>query len=174
MKYFRSSLTIFTVIMIGVACKKYPHHPHPDEPTIFAGISLGARHQLILKPDGTVWSIGANSYGQLGDGTNIEKHIPTFMTDCVKSIAAGDLHSLMIKNDNRLWVVGHNDFGQLGIGTTTNVNTPVKMMDSVISANGSVWSAFAIKSDHTLWGTSVGASRFGKFDGEKFSTFRSN
>jgi alpha-tubulin suppressor-like RCC1 family protein len=30
----------------------------------------GANHTLIVKSDGTLWAIGDNSYGQLGDGSN--------------------------------------------------------------------------------------------------------
>ena len=32
-------------------------------------ISAANRHTVYLKSDGTVWSVGKNNYGQLGDGT---------------------------------------------------------------------------------------------------------
>ena len=33
-------------------------------------IASGSTHNLALKEDGTVWSWGDNTSGQLGDGTN--------------------------------------------------------------------------------------------------------
>ena len=30
----------------------------------------GFSHTLIVKSDGTVWAVGANTFGALGDGTN--------------------------------------------------------------------------------------------------------
>src|SRR4051794_16421723 len=39
-------------------------------------ISGGFNHCLVLKNDGTVWSWGDNTYGQLGDGTNIGSNVP--------------------------------------------------------------------------------------------------
>jgi alpha-tubulin suppressor-like RCC1 family protein len=45
-------------------------------------ISVGVDFSVILKPDGTVWSVGNNAKGQLGDGTN---------TNSVKFVKAKDL-----------------------------------------------------------------------------------
>jgi alpha-tubulin suppressor-like RCC1 family protein len=36
----------------------------------------GSNYSLIIKKDGTLWACGANDYGQLGDGTTIERHYP--------------------------------------------------------------------------------------------------
>jgi len=39
-------------------------------------IAAGGGHSLALKEDGTLWAWGANFYGQLGDGTTIDKYTP--------------------------------------------------------------------------------------------------
>ena len=39
-------------------------------------ISAGRYHSLILKNDGSLCSYGNNNYGQLGDGTTTDKHLP--------------------------------------------------------------------------------------------------
>ncbi len=39
-------------------------------------IAAGDFHTLALKDDGTLWAWGRNNYGQLGDGTIIEKLSP--------------------------------------------------------------------------------------------------
>ncbi len=36
----------------------------------------GEGHTLILKPDGTVWAMGHNTHGQLGDGSNTDRTSP--------------------------------------------------------------------------------------------------
>ena len=36
-------------------------------------IAAGARHSMVLKTDGTVWTTGWNRFGQLGDGTTRDK-----------------------------------------------------------------------------------------------------
>ena len=36
----------------------------------------GQSHTLILKSDGTVWSMGYNYYGELGDGSNTQRAYP--------------------------------------------------------------------------------------------------
>jgi alpha-tubulin suppressor-like RCC1 family protein len=61
-------------------------------------VAGGGLHTVILKSDGTVWAVGNNSYGQLGDGTNTNRQTPvqvSGLTDIV-AIAAGYEHSLAI------------------------------------------------------------------------------
>ena len=36
-------------------------------------ISSGRDHNMVLKADGTVWTVGWNLYGQRGDGTNTDR-----------------------------------------------------------------------------------------------------
>ncbi|MEK7448660.1 MAG: hypothetical protein AAB019_04160 [Planctomycetota bacterium] len=40
-------------------------------------IAAGGLHSIALKTNETLWTWGENYYGQLGDGTNISKNIPT-------------------------------------------------------------------------------------------------
>ena len=40
-------------------------------------ISAGSRHSLALLKDGTVWGWGENRYGQVGDGTTVNRAVPT-------------------------------------------------------------------------------------------------
>jgi alpha-tubulin suppressor-like RCC1 family protein len=73
-------------------------------------------HKMLLKTDGSMWAWGSNYYGQLGDGSIIDKNTPTRIgteTDW-KEISTGGNHSLALKTDGSLWSWGLNIFGELG------------------------------------------------------------
>ena len=83
-------------------------------------------HVFILKNDGTLWSTGYNSYGQLGLGDTTDRTTFTQITtntDNIKSVYCGNKYSFILKNDGTLWSTGYNDDGRLGLGDSTNRNT---------------------------------------------------
>ena len=93
-------------------------------------ISVGANHILMIKKDGTVWALGENESGQLGNG-NKEKSLiypvqVIGLTD-VEEISAGNGFSIAVKKDGTVWSWGRNDRGQLGNGTKTYSNIPVQV-----------------------------------------------
>ena len=45
--------------------------------TPWASVSAGAGHTIATKTDGTLWAWGRNDFGQLGDGTIVDKNAPT-------------------------------------------------------------------------------------------------
>jgi alpha-tubulin suppressor-like RCC1 family protein len=119
-----------------------------------------------LKSDGTVWAWGANSSGQLGDGTVTTRLTPVqvknpsgtaFLTGIVAIAAGGP--SIALKSDGTLWSWGLNASGQLGDGTTTNRLLPVQVVGqsgSGVFTNAASIAAssnftLAAKSDGTLW-----------------------
>jgi autotransporter-associated beta strand protein len=61
---------------------------------------------LFLKSDGSVWACGANGYGQLGDGTTIDKAIPVQIMNGVSAIGGGYYHSFFLKSDGSVWACG--------------------------------------------------------------------
>ena len=59
-------------------------------------IAAGADHSLFLKSDGSLWAMGGNGFGQLGDGTFTQTGInsPKKIVDAnVTAIACGGDHS---------------------------------------------------------------------------------
>jgi len=42
-------------------------------------IVSGANHNLVLDDEGNIWSWGANEFGQLGDGTDVNQHEPVML-----------------------------------------------------------------------------------------------
>jgi alpha-tubulin suppressor-like RCC1 family protein len=78
-------------------------------------ITAGADHSLAIKKDGTVWSWGANWYGQLGDGSTLNQFSPVQVQnlDQALSVSGGVLHSTAIKKDGSVWAWGNNEHHQL-------------------------------------------------------------
>ena len=112
-------------------------------------------YTMLLRTDGTLWACGANSYGQLGDGTTALKTVPVKMMENVKSVSTGFYHTMIVKEDGTLWACGYNYYGQLGDGTTTNRSTPVKIMENVASVSAGNLYTMIIKEDGTLWACGI-------------------
>ena len=100
-------------------------------------IAGGASHTVILKPDGTVWTVGNNNNGQLGDNTLTPRKTPAQvagLTDIV-AVAAGAYHSLALTSTGALYAWGDNLYGQLGDSTSNNDRkTPVAVLLSSVAA----------------------------------------
>jgi uncharacterized repeat protein (TIGR02543 family) len=122
-------------------------------------VSAGKNHSLFVKSDGTLWAMGKNEYGQLGDGTLIQRTKAVQVVgpngapvNGVRSVSAGYDHSLFIKEDGTLWGMGWNYHGQLGNGSTQTANpTPFQIASNVTIASGGGWYSLFAKSDGSLW-----------------------
>jgi len=133
-------------------------------------VSAGLSHSLFIKADGSLWGMGHNAYGQLGDGTYNSSNLPRqIVASNVTAIAAGGDHSLFLKADGSLWAMGWNGYGQLGNGTFSNTNQPQRILSSNVTAiaAGYQHSAF-IKNDGSLW--SMGCNRYGQLGGGPLTT----
>src|SRR6266566_3401953 len=66
-------------------------------------IAAGYGHSLFLKSDGSLWAMGFNPEGQLGDGTAINTNRPEqIVAGGITTVAAGDSHSLFVKTNGSL------------------------------------------------------------------------
>lgn len=99
-------------------------------PLVFASrivqIALGGGFSLALLEDGTVWSSGTNTSGQLGDGTTASRTTWALVPglSAVDEVAAGS-HSGYARVGGIVYGWGRNNSGQLGDGSTTNRTSPV-------------------------------------------------
>jgi alpha-tubulin suppressor-like RCC1 family protein len=84
-------------------------------------ISGGEVHTLALHADGTVTAWGYNVYGQLGDGTSIERETPVPVSGLTNVVAVdgGYEHSLALLADGTVMTWGDNVNGELGIGSSS-------------------------------------------------------
>ncbi len=119
----------------------------------------GYLHSMGLRVSaGTVYTWGRNKFGQLGDGTTVDKLTPTLVPglSSVQSIDAGYEYNFAIKTNGELWTWGNNSQGQLGIGNTLQQNSPVQVtaLSNVVDVSAGVGHSAAVTSDgrvHT-WG----------------------
>lgn len=56
--------------------------------------TYAAYHSAFVKIDGTLWTMGRNDTGQLGDGTTVDRHIPVQVASGVIRAVAGGSHTL--------------------------------------------------------------------------------
>ncbi|MEY4006505.1 MAG: hypothetical protein RLZZ221_2601 [Verrucomicrobiota bacterium] len=125
-----------------------------------AAVASGHSHSLYLKTDGTLWSMGWNGSGQLGDGTTTNRSTPVQVATGVSAIAAGTVHSLYVKTDGTLWAMGGNGLGRLGDGTTTDRSTPVLVATGVSAVAAGSFHSLYLKTDGTL--CAMGANDYGQ------------
>jgi alpha-tubulin suppressor-like RCC1 family protein len=127
----------------------------------------GFYHTAALKTDGTLWSWGYNSNGQLGTNTvttttsSPVREITSSTTWC--QVSARETRTTALKTDGTLWAWGGNSSGRLGDNTTVNKSSPVREITSSttwcqVSAGPSHTSA--VKTDRSLW--SWGNNGFGR------------
>jgi len=133
--------------------------------TNWKSVSCGYYHVAGLKTDGSIWTFGRNSEGQLGVINTTTRNTPvtTFLGgNDWRSISAASFHTAAVKNDGTLWTWGRSSEGQLGVNTTvTQRNTPV-----TTQLGGNDWKSvscgdlhtLAIKTDGTLWSWGLGSS----------------
>ncbi len=133
----------------------------------WVGLSAGMLHTLALKRDGTLWTWGLNSNGQLGNGNTAIRNVPTRITapaavaSDIVAIAAGELHSLALKANGQLYAWGDNALGQFGNGATPSSLLAVAAQSNsyswISTEPGRLFTA-AIRSNGTLWSWGSNAS----------------
>ena len=166
--------------------------------TNWSSFACGRNYVASIKTDGTLWTWGYNSNGQLGNNTITHRSSPvqTIAGGTNWSVVAcGERHTAAIKTDGTLWTWGDNGYkliggngyyitiggnGQLGDNTFTNRSSPVQTI-----AGGTNWSKVAcgggqnlssghtaaIKTDGTLW--MWGSNYYGQL-GDNTITHRSS
>ena len=142
-------------------------------------VAAGGYHSLFLKSDGSLWTMGDNDDGELGDGTYNQTNRPEqIVATNVTAIAAGYFHSLFLQSDGSLWAMGNNYDGQLGDGTTDNDNYNTNWPEQIVASNvtaiaGGGYYSLLLQSDGSLWAmgdNSYGELGDGTTDNDNYNT----
>ncbi len=128
-------------------------------------IAVGATSRSVLAEahDGSLWAWGANSQGQIGNGTRIDQGVPFKVPGIMKprSFAIAE-HALAVLEDGAVKAWGANALGQLGLGTFSKELEPVTvpgLSDIIRVATGGNFSLAATDSGNVL---SWGGNEFGQ------------
>lgn len=123
-----------------------------------ADVSAGRMYTCARMTDGRAYCWGANNWGQVGDGTTMERLTPVELVDLgtVKQIAAGYGHTCAVKTDGTVWCWGMNNWGELGDGTSSipGAFSPVKASSFVgvaLQVRVGEGHTCALRDDHTVW-----------------------
>ena len=91
------------------------------------GVSCGQSHIVCVDIEGTVFSFGGNSYGQLGVSTDslLTTSVPQLITGIppCKQVACGESFTMLLSDSGNVYSFGRNAFGQLGIGNDFQSNS---------------------------------------------------
>lgn len=119
-------------------------------------VAAGHYHNAAIRTDGTLWTWGRNSDGQLGKNDVVHRSSPVQevlgSTEWL-TVSCGVYHVVAKRGTSTLWSWGMNTNGQLGLGDVVHRSSPV-----IIGANNTWKDAsaggyhtVAIKYDGTLW-----------------------
>ena len=91
-------------------------------------VSTSINRTLLIKTTGRVFGWGANSNGQVGDGTISSRTTPVSVAGAVKTfceISAGNTFTIAIDKNGRAWGWGSGGNGRLGNNSSASQLTPI-------------------------------------------------
>jgi alpha-tubulin suppressor-like RCC1 family protein len=120
------------------------------------GGSGGGGYVAAIKNDGTLWSHGQNTNGQLGLGDRTARSSPVQVGTLTnwKLVSAGQYDTMAITYDGALWAIGgRNIIGALGLNDTNTRSSPVQVGSLTNWKSVTVGGSFsaAVKTDGTIW-----------------------
>ncbi|WP_411553150.1 invasin domain 3-containing protein [Paenibacillus lautus] len=156
-------LLVFLMIMPNLP---QPAHAASAAPAGIKGIGAGYLHSLLIAGDGTVWTMGDNSTGALGNGTTDKAFRPVPVTKFdgtplgnAKFVTGGGYFSVALLNDGTVWAWGRGAYGKLGNGTSADQYRAVQVTETgggPLTNVRSIAAAFdhvlAVKEDGSAWG----------------------
>ena len=90
----------------------------------FKTVKAGDDFVVAINNDGTVWSLGDNTYSQLGiegiDNSNQYVRLNTTYIKNITQVDAGSRHAIALDELGTVYVWGDNSNGQLGLSTSTS------------------------------------------------------
>ena len=132
----------------------------PGGSTGWATVSAGANSTCAVTDTRRAYCWGANTFGQLGNGTTTGSAVPVQVgTDTTWArISAGAGTSCGVRTDTTLWCWGYNAVGQVGDGTVTQRPSPVQIGTGYATVSVTAYAfdpteahACATKTAGTLW-----------------------
>ena len=133
---------------------------------VSAALSTRGDQTVLVAPDGTVWGLGRNINGSLGDGTTlfrsglVRMQTSTGNLSGALDVACGTNHTAVLMGNGTVWTVGLNSSGELGNGNTTSQRKAVQVLTAsgpltgvtALAAGGSHTLALSASGEVWVWG----------------------
>jgi alpha-tubulin suppressor-like RCC1 family protein len=121
---------------------------------LVAALPAGDAAAVETGVNGSPWTWGGNTYGELGNGTTTPRLSPgaVNLSDVV-DIHGGREHVIALRSDGTVWTWGSNASGQLGLGPTTNRSVPTRVtaVANVVAVETGHNFSMALRSNGTVW-----------------------
>jgi alpha-tubulin suppressor-like RCC1 family protein len=146
---------------LGIGDKNERSVPHlvkfPNQEKVTA-VFCGGNFSAAITEDGSLYTWGSNSDGQLGIGSNDTQTLPTKVDlpspSPVIDVACGFYHMLALTKNNILWVWGHNIHHELGLGVREEpIRESSKPIRSPLKKVARIWAGSSFSLAQTLDGT---------------------
>jgi alpha-tubulin suppressor-like RCC1 family protein len=137
-------------------------------------VKSGYNFSLGTKVNGTLWSWGINSSGQLGDGTFNHRSSPVVISvtsgNRWASISAGKTHAAALL-DGKIFIWGTNAYGELGQNDDDPYNVPMVVNPQTFFKWTDVYCGdrytLALRNDGSVW--AWGRNTDGEFGNEDYA-----
>jgi alpha-tubulin suppressor-like RCC1 family protein len=145
----------------GIDHKEYPNLNPVLVPVTARDIFAGGNVTACVRPDGGLTLFGGNMFGQLGDGTKIDKLTPFDTGAAYREVASGGSanitgHSLFLRHDGLVEACGANNVGQSAQSPSKPIltRTLVPGLTNVVKIYAGFTSSGALTSsgDFFIWG----------------------
>ena len=117
--------------------------------------AVGWNYAMIIKEDGTLWGVGYNQYGRIGNGNTTNQNNlvqeASGWTDWER-IFVGYNSTAGLRNTSDLYVCGANNYGQYGIGNTTSEDSFIYSTGNVSKWVNGAENSFILTTDGEIYG----------------------
>ena len=99
-------------------------------------MSCSEDHLVVLKSNGTVWAMGSNTYGQLGNNSTVSSHgalVQCTGVSTASAVGAGGYHTAVLLSNGEVLTCGRNNVGQLGNGEEGGSAPSKLVLESVLT-----------------------------------------
>ena len=133
----------------------FEYQTYEKDPATFEGEKISEdcsfldanSNNLFYVENGTLYSVGYNAFGVLGDGTERNRLESSAILENVATVSVSSTHVLVVDIYGNLYGFGDNSYSEMGNRTTAQSTTPVKLMSGVKQAQAGKYFSIVLTKD---------------------------